>query len=285
MKTIDKFKIPINRFFRDYFNYFFAQIAVFGVPIILLPILTRSLSTGDYGLIGLFNSFAQAVSVIGSISLSGAVARAYLDREGDLDFSSYVGNALVINSILVGIASVIFGISFGLIYEISFPNLFIPLAAVFVLSSCVKEILLSLWNVMGRSKAYAILVVSVASANLIACPIFLLFSPDWISRVVPLVVLECICALFAVRYLIRSFEVVFRSSLKYARDLFSFGLPLIPHSLGLLFITAADKLIVSGLFGVEELGIYSVAAASVGLVSLILLPLDKALTPRIYASK
>jgi len=272
----------MNLIGRDYINYLCAQIAIFGVPIILLPLLTRSLSTTDYGLIGLFNSFTQSVSLIGSISLAGAVARAYLDREGGIEFPLYLGNSIIVNLVLTSFATCLFGFSFGIIYETSFPTIFIALALVLVISTCVKEILLSLWNVMGFSKGYAFLVISVAILNVVSCGILLSIWSDWTARIFPLVLFEALCAIFSLVYLNKKFGVILRKEVSYLFDLLKFGVPLIPHSLGLLFITAADKFIVSMIFGLEELGVYSVASAGVALVSLVLLPLDKALTPTIY---
>jgi len=51
------------------------------VPIVLMPILTRLLTTADYGVVGIFNALGICVNSVVSVGGTGAVARAYYDRK------------------------------------------------------------------------------------------------------------------------------------------------------------------------------------------------------------
>ena len=61
-----------------------------------------------------------------------------------------------------------------------------------------------------------------------------------------------------------------------------FGVPLIPHALGGMLISLADRLMIANLVGVAEAGIYTVSV-QVGLVVLLLADgINRTVSPRIF---
>ena len=67
-----------------------------------MPILTRLLSTFDYGIIATFNAIKTNANPVISMAPPAAVGRAYYDRDKEgFDFQSYIYNALVVNFVLL----------------------------------------------------------------------------------------------------------------------------------------------------------------------------------------
>ena len=61
--------------------YAVAKISTYAAPIVLLPMLTHMLTTKDYGVIGVFTSLYLAINIFISLSGTGAVTRAFMDKE------------------------------------------------------------------------------------------------------------------------------------------------------------------------------------------------------------
>lgn len=72
------------------------------IPFFLMPILTRLLSTFDYGIIATFTAVRTNIEPVISMATSGAVGRAYFDREKEgFNFKCYLFNAQVVNFALL----------------------------------------------------------------------------------------------------------------------------------------------------------------------------------------
>src|SRR5690606_13004257 len=66
-----------------------------GLPLLLLPILTRTLTPDEYGLVAMFSVVVTAFGALTGLSVHGAVSMRYFDRDS-LDFPRYVGSCLAI---------------------------------------------------------------------------------------------------------------------------------------------------------------------------------------------
>ena len=100
-KIISEIK-QMKTFLKSLHIYTFTNVIETAIPIFLMPILTRLLSTFDYGIIATFNAIKTNANPVISMATPGAVGRAYYDRDkGGFDFQCYVYNALVVNFVLL----------------------------------------------------------------------------------------------------------------------------------------------------------------------------------------
>src|SRR3990172_8169361 len=75
--------------------YTVTNIAETAIPFFLMPVLTRLLSTFDYGIIATFTAIRTNANPVISMATPAAVGRAYYDRDKEgFDFQCYVYNAL-----------------------------------------------------------------------------------------------------------------------------------------------------------------------------------------------
>ena len=79
--------------------YFFGNASIYSAPLLLLPILTSILTTSDYGVIGTFTAIYQVLNIFIAIGGTGAVIRAYMDKD-NINFSRYLYNAMLLNFVL-----------------------------------------------------------------------------------------------------------------------------------------------------------------------------------------
>jgi O-antigen/teichoic acid export membrane protein len=263
--------------------YAIARISTYAAPLILLPILTHMLTVDDYGVIGIFTSFYLAINMFISLSGTGAVVRAYMDKDDiGFDFSSYVFNAILINTIL-------FILSLIPLYFIFVSKLIIlplelfVLAPVVVILSNFKAYKHKLWNIQNKALNFSIFQVLFTFFSLLVSILLLYFMfQDWRSRVYAIVSAELIFCIISLYYLVKEDKVKFTLNKLYMLDVLKYGLPLLPHAIGITLLATSDKLILGVATGMSSVGIFSVAASISTLVLLVSMPVESALNPYIY---
>ncbi len=70
-------KLKKSILFKNTFIYTSLQLINKGIPFFLLSILTHYLSTNDYGMISIYNTFLAGVAIFVGLSMSGVVSVNY----------------------------------------------------------------------------------------------------------------------------------------------------------------------------------------------------------------
>jgi len=272
-----------SNYFRSFFIYSIGEYAKYIVPIILLPIFTRILSREDYGIISTFSAVISFLGIFVSFSATGAVNRAFFDSKNtDLDFNLYLGNALITNTFL---GSLLF-IPFIIIDSLNVVNLPKSLFLIIPLILLMKSFMAykqKLWILQEKPLQNSIFEVSFRSLSLILSLflVMIIFS-DWRGRIIGIILSNLIFCVLSVYRLKKedNFTLVYNSI--FVKDILKYGTPLIFHGIGLTMIGTVDKLIINNQLGLEEVGVYGVALAIAGILSVFIMPFDKAIMPKIY---
>jgi len=74
----------------------------------------------------------------------------------------------------------------------------------------------------------------------------------------------------------------FNWNLPYVKECFLYGVPLIPHVLGVFLLSMFDRLIIANNIGIDKAGIYMLAAQVATLISLVHESLNKAYLPWLF---
>ena len=211
-------------------TYFFGSLLSSVAPFLLLPILTNTLSTADYGVIGTCFAFLRILDIFIGLSGTGAVMRAYLDKDDlGFNFQSYLFNAIITNLVLCSVTL----LPLYIVYYLNFIEL--PLGAVLlmpliVILSTLKAYKHKLWNIQEESFKYSIFLVAFSLLSLILTVVFVYsYLPDWRSRIYALVFAEAIFCIISLYWLFKEDGVILRWNRAYIVDLLKFGVPLIPH--------------------------------------------------------
>ena len=258
-----------------------------GIPLFMLPILTRLLTTADYGVITTINALRNTLEPLIWMSVPAAVGIAYYSRDQhDFDFKCYLFNALIISSALfvivlislTGLQSRIAGfdrIEFGWLLFVTF----------YVWSTAVGGINTKLWIYQKKAVYYSLFNSLKALANIgLSIIIVYFWMRNWQGRVIGIGIVEIGFNIVAVVMLIRYNGVAIRINRAYLKDLVKFGLPLLPHSFGLVVLITADKYFINAMLDFSVLGLYGVGY-TLGMTLIIFsIPLDRALEPIIYES-
>ena len=263
--------------------YFIGKVLSFISPLLLIPILTHTLSTEDYGIVGTYTSLYQGLNIFINMSVAGAIVRAYMDKDlKNFNFSSYLFNGFVVN-LLFFIATLIPLFLLEKFNFIDLPEIIFILVPFIIILSTFKSYKHKLWNIQKEALKYNAfeIVFGFSLMILTSSCVYSLF-PDWRGRIYAITLTElffCITSLF---FLFKEEVVVFKFNKQYFIDIIKYGIPLLPHALGLLLIVSADKLLINKIYGLSNVGIYSVAIALSGLLSIFTIPFEQALTPYVY---
>jgi O-antigen/teichoic acid export membrane protein len=264
--------------------YTVANIANSAIPFLLLPVLTRILSPGEYGLVTIFTTLVTLFGAFTGLSVHGAVNVRYFDA--GTRHARYVGSTLAILAASTSLALlvVLLGAS-SLPDTLLLPRPWLLMAVLAASAQFLINIRLVMWQVRGQALQYGVFQVCQTALNL-GLSLVLIMACDlgWQGRLAGLLSALFLFAALGLVTLRRSSLVEWRVDRGDVKDALGFGIPLIPHVVGTFCIAASDKLMVASLLSVDDAGVYA-AGMQIGLVIGVLADaVVKAITPWLYAN-
>ena len=256
------------------------------IPLALLPILTRVLTVGEYGQVGLFQTLITAFAGVVGLSAAGAAGRRYFDElESDEEMATYMGSALQ-----VLIASVLPMLAITLLFsqlisrQLQIPTWWVVAATIVPACNMIIQLRLVQWQVRGSARSYGMLQVGYSAINFVLSLLLVLaLSLGGTGRVIAQIAAAGLTAALAIILLRRAGLLRFLDwKPDEIRQLLAFGLPLVPHTLGLFLLVYADRVVVADRLGIEGAGMYIAAMQLVAGAGLVFDAINKAYVPWLY---
>lgn len=267
--------------------YSFGNIINAAIPFFLLPFLTNYLTPNDYGIIAIFQVILNFTNPISGISINGAITRQYYSIKDNRNLlGRYVTNALYILIFFTSIALIIFFV-FGekiSLYS-GFPSNWLWVVLVCSFSHNMIEVLLSIWRVKLKAVNYVLFRFLRTIIELVLSILLILYiNKSWESRVEGQLYSSLFFAIFALFFLwkMKLFSFSFKVSKFDVKDILRFGIPLIPHAIGAVFITMADRIFITNMISIEETGLYAVGFQVSQIIALIQISFNQAWVPFFY---
>jgi O-antigen/teichoic acid export membrane protein len=253
------------------------------IPFLLLPIITHYLTPADYGTLAMFNIMLSLLFVFISLNVDSSVAREYFERD-KIDFPKFVGNCLGIGVICTLVLIPVFYF-FG--YEIEkvsgvSQSLY---GVILIIGFCrfLTQIILIIWQSGERAFSYSALqMAQIISDSGLTLIFILLLNMGLQGRIDAILYSGIIVALAAVYYLWRGGWVRFGYSKEYVRMALWIGVPLIPHVLGAIVISMADRVMIMNMLGAEDAGYYTIGLQIGNTLSMAVWAFNQAWSPWLY---
>lgn len=251
------------------------------IGLIVIPIYTRLMTEGDYGVYVVFQSWTEIVAIfvtlnLGSYVFNNGMMKFKNDRDGFT--SSMLGLTGVIGIIWMVIFLIMPSFWSG-VFGLAAPYAFLLILRCIVLPSY------SYWSAKLRYEfkykpvVILTLVLSIATP-LVSIPA-IMFSTDKVAAALVSQVL-----VMMIVYLVPLCSIIRRSrkfvSLEYWVFALKFNLPLIPHLLSTTILQQVDRIMISDICGAAYAAIYSVAYSAGLAMSFIHSAIVQALTPWMY---
>ncbi len=259
-------------------NFFNASL-----PFLLLPILTSYLSEAEYGITAMFTVLTGIINPLLGVGVSGAISRAYY-REEIKDFSSYVGNCLLI-TLVSFIVLLALCVGFGeYISEISkFPQKWLYFVVLSSLANLIITMQLSIYRVKYKTYKYAFVKIAQTLLNFsIVAYLVISLQFKWEGFVLGKVISLGLFAAVAMVYLFQNGYVKLKVSKNYIRHALAFGVPLIPHAMSGFVVSMSDRLFITNLINLSSTGSYVVAYQIGSVISLLVTSFNTAWSPWLY---
>ncbi|WP_027685907.1 lipopolysaccharide biosynthesis protein [Rhizobium leguminosarum] len=231
-----------------------------GLPLLLLPILTRVLSPEDYGLVAMYSVFLTALGALTGLSVHGAVGMRYFDRD-EIDFPKYVGSCL---AILVATTSIVFvSVTLLQVPLIALTNLPGKWLLIAVLTSGMQFLLLTMLSIFQSAKQagmFSLLRIGQAVIDaLLSLVLVVSFGLAWEGRLIGISVAIAILGTISLGMLFYGRWIDLNIRVDYVRNALKFGVPLVPHVVGGMLIAMVDRLLITNYLDLASTGIYMVA--------------------------
>ncbi|PJE43431.1 MAG: polysaccharide biosynthesis protein [Pseudomonas sp.] len=276
----------IRAFLKDSVIYAIPALVTRGISIFLVPLYTRVLTASDYGSFDLLMIFSNVALLVVAMEISQGVARFYSTSECGATRVRYVSSAFWFTLCCYFLFSIVlfkfaeplsrfFMGQAGLVCEFYVGVIYIVLNAFFSFLQNQFR-----WELRARDYAVASFIFSLMSA---AGAVFFAYYLRW--GLLGLLTGLSIGAALGVAYGVINLRHSLRFQFDWAllREMLAFSLPLVPASLLVVAGIYIDRIMISNLMTIEDVGLFGVGARLAGIVGLLVVGFQGALTPLIYA--
>lgn len=266
-------------------TYLAANILNALVPFLLLPLLTQNLIPAEYGQIAMFLTLISGLSAVTGLNTIGAASRRYYDNEGVTSIAGYNGSCvliLILSSIVILLLGTILNSYLRDILKI--PSEWVLYAILISAGNFLIQFRLSQWQIREQALKFGILQVSQSIILFILTVVLLfLFNKGVDSRIDGMIIVTILFAALSVASLYKDKLINLKNANKANTiDALRFGVPLVPHILGIFFLSAIDRIIINDQLGIADAGIYMLGVQlSLGLM-VVFDAINKAFIPWLY---
>ncbi len=266
--------------------YLFSNILNAAIPFLLLPVLTRYLSPAEYGGVAMFQTLLGALGAFVGLSVAGAAGRKYFDDNlGANDLKYFIAaclQVLIVSSVLV--VSVIIVFKAQLAEWLGIKTQWIIWAVFVSAASVIIQLRLNQWQIRKEAHLYGVLQISQSAVNMSLSLLFVVFFLQGAdgrigAQVLTMGIFGAIALVLLKHGGLLSF-LVWKPA--YLKEALKFGIPLIPHVVGIFLLVTIDRFVINTELGLAEAGVYMVAVQLTYAMSIIFDSINKAYVPWLF---
>ena len=235
--------------------YTIANVSIRAVAIITTPIYTGMLTTADYGKANTYNSWIDVFNVFACLCVVYSIGRAKLDFKDKFDeyMSSLQSLSSSFGFILLILAFIFRETLSGWIhYEVP---LVVGLFAYLCVSPSVEYMMQKCRYEYRYRENIMISVITCVGQVALSITLMLLFNDSrYIGKILGVMIPTAAMGIvFYVRFIVKGKVFYNRQYWTYALKI---GLPMIPHALALILLGQMDRIMIKGICGDSDAGLY-----------------------------
>lgn len=245
-------------------NYFSGNLAAKALGLVSIPIMTRLLSTQDYGSYQVFSSYVGIMTVLLTLNFHGSVARYYWDEPADFD--AFVGTSLWGSLFLLGISSSILlfapaqvaqllGMPEGLLFYL------LPLVILSVVYAVYNQICIATKQ-SARATQFSLFKTYIGFGVGVLL-VYIIPSSTYLGIIWGQLGAGIFFFLYAMFWL--HSQIRWAPKLSHLRFLAAYSIPLVPYTLSNIILGQFDRIMINNTVGASEAGVYSLAY-NIGLI-------------------
>lgn len=240
--------------------YTFSKFLNSAIPFILLAVLTRYLTTEEYGQLSMFNATVSFLVPFVGMSIGAAIGRKLIEGN-EAESKEYVFNCLLIVAAATAAVSLFMLIFSSQISRYTtVPVSLLPHVIITASSSCLLGAVLTFYQLKDRVKTFAFLQNSCTVLNVVLSLVFVVaLRMKLPGRVYGITYSNLIFAIIAMilfcKYTKGNHNRINKAYIK--DEIFNFALPLIPTDIKATVLTYMDRIFLTNMVNVATTGVYS----------------------------
>ena len=254
------------------------------VPFLMLPILTACITPKEYGNLSLIETTILFLLPFIMISINGAVNVEYFRRDNRREYKQYVLNAIILSFFSFIFFSFVFSLfKTQLSLWINLDIKWIELLTLFTFLRVLSTLVLVIFQASQKPKFYAYFSIAQTIVDFSISYYLVVVLQYGIEGRLIGVYSSFFIFMFLALYLLYKMDYYKEKfTLKYSKEILSFGVPLIPHAIGGIILAMSDRYFISYYQGNSEVGLYTVAYQVSATLLLVSMSINQAWTPMFF---
>lgn len=257
--------------------YLISTIILKSVSFLTIPLFSRLLTTREFGIFSIYNTWTSIFTVILSFNLSYSIGRAKFDYSDKLD--EYIGSMhllSLINSLFAIFVVLILRIDVAGLLDLD--NKYLIFIYIYVLLEPSITYHQIIYRYQYKIKENIIISFIISLGSIVFSFIFIYrFTDNALARIVGSIIPVCILSMiFWIDILKRKKAIIDFEFWKYGLKL---SVPLVFHKLSLHLLSQADRVIINRYCGSSDTGVYSLIYQYGSMISIITMAIADAWLP------
>lgn len=266
-----------NRYAKAGTYYLFGNLFNKGIAFLTIPLFTRILTTSDYGIVNTYMSWQGILTMVLGLTLHMGIRAAFVDYKDDIDnFMSSVTFLDILSS--VSIAAII--ILAVLVFRVNVPIILLVLCLVHSFSNTIiNNYKMYLMMKMKYKERTAFLILPNLIINIVAVIliVFVYNTDKYMGKILPSAFVSFIFVMIVIPTIYSKGKTLVNT--KYWKYALKVSVPVILHGLSLMVLSQSDRIMLTGLVGASETGVYSLAYNFSMIASVVVASLDGVWVP------
>lgn len=268
---------------KDTFIYIGTTLISKAIPFLLLPILTRYLSPGDYGYVSTFVLYVSIVSLITQMATHGSVQAYYFSVDENLRAKHFFNTFWIILFFSFFTLIILFLFQKPLVDFTLIKFDWLLLGLLCAMFDSFSMLLMSLLRITREARLYGILEIARTCLNMgLSILLLVHWNSGWQSRVIVIFFTSAVFVSISLFFLFKKKYIAYSFSWKAISEHFSYGFPLLFHGLGAIAVASASRFFLNHHAGLAATGLFSLAFQLASIIDVLAISLNTAILPQLF---
>lgn len=276
---------PTNSFLSASAVFLASNVLAAATPFVLLPILTRYLSPAEYGQVAIYQALVIGLAAIIGISADSAAGVKYYDSHiTQTELKNYIGSCVVVLLATGGFTLLFVAVFLRRISDwLALGEQWVPLSIAVASANLVVSLRMVQWQVRNKPRNFGMFKVSQSVLNMLVSLLLVIgFSLGSQGRILAMSLVPIAYAILALVLLRQDGLLGFAYRGDHIREIVTYGVPLIPHSIGYFLLSSVDRFVINDKLGTAPVGMYMVAVQLVSASGLVFDAINSAYVPWLF---